>query len=248
MRDDGPKRVALVTGASRGIGKQIALELGREHHVVVNYLGSDVAAKEVAEMISTEGGSASTLQCDVGHPGEVDEMFAQIATGLGPVSILVNNAGVRSDGSCLTMSDAAFMQVLETDLFGPFLCMKRALRSMLETGWGRVVNLSSIAGLRAAPGQINYAASKAGLIAMTKTAAAEVGRKNITVNAVAPGLVDTDMTSGLPEERISDLLARTPTRKATPSEEVAAVVGFLCSERAASINGSVVVIDGGLTA
>lgn len=241
-------KVALVTGASRGIGREIALALARSHPVIVNFAHDDVAAKEVVTEIERSGGAALAIRCDVSDPEQVEEMFAAIENGFGHVGILVNNAGLRRDGSSLTMSDAAYMDVIATNLYGPFLCMKHALRPMLAARWGRIVNVSSVAGLRAAPGQVNYAASKAGLIAMTRTVAAEVGRKGITVNAVAPGLVETDLTAGLSERQLEALIGRTPLGRACTAQEIAAAVAFLCSEQAASTNGSVMVIDGGMAA
>ncbi|MFP5298074.1 MAG: 3-oxoacyl-ACP reductase family protein [Actinomycetota bacterium] len=242
------REVALVTGASRGIGKEIALELAPAYPVVVNFAHDDVAAKEVVGLIEDAGGEAIAVRCDVGDPVQVEEMFAVIDRDFGTVTALVNNAGRRRDASSLTMSDEAFVEVLTVNLVGPFLCSKQALRRMLPKRRGHIVNVASVAGLRGSPGQANYSASKAGLIGMTRTMAVEVGKRGITVNAVAPGLVETDLTAELSEAQVDGLLKQTPLGRPTTAREVARAVSFLCSPQATSINGSVLVIDGGMTA
>lgn len=241
--------VALVTGGSRGIGAAIARTLaagGRE--VAINYRNDAGAAKEVAAEIAGTGGECLVVRADVGSSSEVDAMFDEVEDAFGPVTSLVNNAGITSDGLSLSMSDEAFMDVIRTDLFGTFACCRRALRSMLRTGGGRIVNVASVAGTRGSVGQVNYAAAKAGVIALTRTLALEVGRKGITINAVAPGIVATELTGALPPVRLKALVGEVPARRPGSPQEVAAAVAFLCGDDSAYVNGSVVVIDGGLTA
>jgi 3-oxoacyl-[acyl-carrier protein] reductase len=167
---------------------------------------------------------------------------------LGPVGVLINNAGVRNDGLALTMKDAAWEEVLRTNLFGTFACSRRALKQMLRARWGRIVNVASVTALRGSPGQANYSAAKAGVIALTKTLAREVGGKGITVNAIAPGLIATDLTADLAVGRMEQLIAEVPQRRAGQPQELSGLVSFLVSDEAAYMNGSVLVADGGLTA
>lgn len=241
-------QVALVTGGSRGIGRAIALELSQRCRVAVNYHADDVAAKATVNEIEDRGGVAYAFRADVAETDEVGSMFEAVERAFGPVNVLVNNAGIRRDGLGIAMRPEQFHAVVATVLLGTFNTTSRALRSMLQQRSGCIVNIASVAGLRASPGQVNYAAAKAGVIALTKTFAAEVGRKGIRVNAVAPGLVSTDMTADLPQAQRSALIDATPARRAGTPEEVAAAVAFLSSPQASYINGSVMTIDGGLTA
>lgn len=239
------RRVALVTGGSRGIGRAIALELAAAgHRVAVNYRSDVEAAKETSTAIEEQGGEVFLVQGDVSQSAEVERVFDTVEEALGEVAVLVNNAGIRADGLALRMSDEDFNQVLTTDLFGPFACSRRALRPMLRARWGRIINISSVVGLKGNPGQANYAAAKAGLIGLSKTLAQEVGAKGITVNAVAPGFVRTDLTSDVPDR----LLAQVPAGRAATPEDISPVVAFLASDAAAYINGAVVTADGGMTA
>lgn len=242
-------KAALVTGASRGIGRAVALDLARSgRSVALNYASNVEAAKQTLSMIESGGGEAILVQADVGDSAQVDAMFKEVEETLGDVSVLVNNAGTRADGLALSMSDDDWERVVRANLFGTFACCRRALRSMLRTRSGRIVNIASTAGLRGSPGQANYSASKAGVIGLTKTLAREVAGKGITVNAVAPGLIETDLTSALNDKQRDALTSEIPQRRAGTVEEVAGLVTWLCSDQAAYATGGVYVIDGGLTA
>ncbi len=246
MSTDGRAGSALVTGASRGIGAAIARALADDGWMVgVNYRSDRAGAAAVVEAIERRGGRATGVVGDVSHPDAADELFAQVEQAFGrPVLALVNNAGVNRDDLAPSLSDEEWSIVLDTNLSAAFRLTRRALRGMLRARSGRIVNISSVAGLRANPGQANYAAAKAGLMAFTKTVAVEVARRGITVNAVAPGLIDTEMMAGVPEE----LLAAVPARRIGTPEEVAACVRFLASEDASYVTGAVLTVDGGLAA
>ena len=237
---------ALVTGASRGIGAAIARALGRDGWPVgVNYRRDKDAAERVVAEIEQKGGRAVALAGDVADPGAPDQLFEALESHFSaPVLVLVNNAGIARDDLTPSLGDEEWSAVLDTDLTGAFRFTRRALKPMLRARAGRIVNISSVVGLRANPGQANYAAAKAGLIALTKTAAIEVARRGVTVNAVAPGVIDTAMT----EEVATDLLAMVPARRAGTPEEVAACVRFLVSEEASYVTGAVLSVDGGLAA
>jgi 3-oxoacyl-[acyl-carrier protein] reductase len=241
-------RVALVTGASRGIGRAVAVGLARAGHpVAVNYMSRGDEAKETLALVEEAGGEGVCVQADVGDPSEVQRCFDEAEDALGRVAVLVNNAGVRDDGLALGMSDDSWEQVVRVNLSGTFYCCRRALRSMLRARWGRIVNVSSIAGLRGSPGQTNYSAAKAGVIGFTKTLAKEVAVKGITVNAVAPGLVATELTLDLPGNRFEEMVGEIPMGRPGTPEDIANTVRFLCSDEAAYVTGGVFVTDGGLT-
>lgn len=235
-----------MTGASRGIGAAIARSLAADGWPVgVNYRSDEEGAERVVAEIEEAGGKALAIQADVSDEDAPDELFKTLEEHFGgPVLVLVNNAGVRADNLSPQIDDEGWNSVIEINLSAAFRLTRRALRPMMKARYGRVVNVSSVVGQRANPGQANYAASKAGLIAMTKTVAAEVARRKVTVNAVAPGLVDTDMTDGLGDE----LLKAVPARRAGTPDEVAACIRFLASDEAAYVTGSVLTVDGGMTA
>jgi len=246
MSTEGQDGCALVTGASRGIGAAIARALAGDGWLVgVNYRSDRSRADAVVESIERAGGRATAVAGDVSDPDAPDGLFGQLEEAFGtPVLALVNNAGVNRDDLAPSLSDEDWAMVLDTNLTAAFRLTRRALRGMLRARAGRIVNISSIAGLRANPGQANYAAAKAGLMAFTKTVAVEVARRGITANAVAPGLIDTEMTTGVSEE----LLAAVPARRIGTPEEVAACVRFLASEQASYVTGAVLTVDGGLAA
>jgi 3-oxoacyl-[acyl-carrier protein] reductase len=239
-------RTALVTGASRGIGAAIARALAGDGWAVgVGYRSDQAAARAVVEAIEAAGGRAVALAADVRDPSAPEQLFEALEQEFGgPVMALVNNAGVARDDLVPTLADDAWSEVIETDLSAAFRFTRRALKPMLRARSGRIVNIASVVGLRANAGQANYAAAKAGLIALTKTAAIEVARRGITVNAVAPGWIDTEMTAGVSNE----LLAAVPARRAGTPEEVAACVRFLASDAASYVTGAVLTVDGGLAA
>jgi 3-oxoacyl-[acyl-carrier protein] reductase len=240
--------VALVTGGSRGIGRAISLELGsRGMAVAVNYASRAVAAEEVVEEIRSNGGTAAAFGADVSNGEAVAALFDEVATALGPVTVLVNNAGITRDNLLLRMSVEEFDQVIATNLRSAFLCTKAALRGMLKAKWGRVVSIASVAGVAGNPGQANYAASKAGLIGFSKSVAKEVGSRGITVNVVAPGFIETDMTEALGEEVRSASLPSITLGRFGEAREVAAAVGFLAGEDAGYITGQVLGVDGGIS-
>jgi 3-oxoacyl-[acyl-carrier protein] reductase len=235
-----------VTGASRGIGAAIARGLASDGWPVgVNYRSDRASADAVVEAIVRDGGRATAVAGDVSDPHAPNELFGQLEKAFGmPVLALVNNAGVNRDDLAPSLTDEEWSAVLDTNLTAAFRLTRRALKGMIRARAGRIVNISSVAGLRANPGQSNYAAAKAGLMAFTKTVAVEVARRGITVNAVAPGLIETDMTADLPEE----LVAAVPARRIGTPEEVAACVRFLASAQASYVTGAVLTVDGGLAA
>jgi 3-oxoacyl-[acyl-carrier protein] reductase len=237
---------ALVTGASRGIGAATAKAIAADGWAVgVNYRSDARAAAAVVAEIEAAGGRAMAIAGDVTDPGTPDAVFGALESQFdGPVLVLVNNAGVSADDLTPSMSDESWNTVIETDLNAAFRFTRRALRPMMRARAGRIVNVASVVGLRANPGQPNYAAAKAGLIAFTRNAAVEVARRGITINAVAPGWIDTEMTAGIDQ----GLLEQVPARRAGTPEEVAACVRFLTSDQAGYVTGAVLSVDGGLAA
>lgn len=244
-------KVSLVTGASRGMGRAIALKLSSlGSRVAVNYVAIEADNKDdadnVVETIAGIGGEAMAAEADIRNSGAVKSMVREIVDKWGKIDILVNNAGITRDNLLLRMPDDFWDDVINTNLRGAYLCTKFALRSMVRQRWGRIVNIASISGLMGNPGQTNYSASKGGLIAFTKSVAREVGSRNITANAVAPGFINTRMTQKLPEEAKKSILAMTSLRRIGEPEEVAELVAFLASDRAGYITGQVISIDGGI--
>jgi 3-oxoacyl-[acyl-carrier protein] reductase len=237
---------ALVTGGSRGIGAARAGAIAADGWAVgVNYRADADAAQRVVSEIEAAGGRAMALQGDVADPDAPDALFGALESAYDrPVLVLVNNAGITDDNITPALSDEAWQTVIDTDLTSAFRFTRRALRSMMRARTGRIVNIASVVGLRANPGQPNYAAAKAGLIALTRNAAVEVARRGITINAVAPGWIDTEMMEAVDRS----LLERVPARRAGTPEEVAACVRFLTSEEAGYVTGAVLSVDGGLAA
>jgi 3-oxoacyl-[acyl-carrier protein] reductase len=240
-------RVAVVTGSSRGIGRAIALKLASlGSKVVVNYSGSEDAANEVVQQIAAEGGEAIAVQADI---RDAEQAKRLIKTGLdkyGQLDILVNNAGITRDTLLMRMKEDDWDIVMETNLKGTFNCTKVAQRPMIRQRYGRIINITSVSGVAGQVGQANYSASKAGIIGFTKALARELGARNVTVNAVAPGYVVTDQTADLPQELIDYILELTPMRRPGEAEEIANVVAFLASEEASYVSGQVLGVDGGM--
>jgi 3-oxoacyl-[acyl-carrier protein] reductase len=240
-------RVAIITGASRGIGRAIALALAAEGaKVVVNYVSSSSAAEDVVAAITETGGEATALQADVSKLEQVEALFNQTLEKFGRVDVLVNNAGITRDTLLLRMCEDDWGQVLETNLTGSFRVVKRAAKGMLRMKRGRIIVMSSVVAMLGSPGQVNYAASKAGLIGMARSLARELGSRNVTANVVAPGFVETDMTGELSEDTKATYQRQIPLGRFCTPEEVAGVVRWLASEEAAYITGAVIPVDGGL--
>ena len=240
-------KVALVTGAGKGIGKEIALELARGGaKCVINYASSAASAESVAEEIRAMGSEAMTYKCDVSDADAVQKMITDVMEQYGRIDILVNNAGITKDGLMLKMTEADFMAVLDINLKGAFNCMKAVTKPMMKQRYGRIINITSIVGIIGNAGQVNYAASKAGLIGMTKSAARELASRNITVNAVAPGFIETDMTDVLPDSVKEQLLAQIPMKKLGQTGDIANAVCFLADEKASYITGQVLQVNGGM--
>ena len=239
--------VALVTGGSRGIGRAICLELARQGAAVaVNYAGNEQAAQETVEACRALGVQAEAFQADVSDPAACESLIAQVKERFGRLDILVNNAGVTRDGLLMTAKPEDFDKVLDTNLKGAYFCMKAAAKVMMRQRYGRIVNLSSVVGLRGNPGQTGYAASKAGVLGLTKAAAKELASRNITVNAVAPGFIETDMTAVLPEKAKTTMLATIPMAAPGQPEDVARAAAFFARPESAYITGQVLCVDGGM--
>lgn len=241
------KKIAVVTGASRGIGRAIVLELGRRgNFVVINYNGSADRAEAVKAEIEAAGGEACAMQCDVSDYGACEAFIKKVIQERKRIDILVNNAGVTRDGLLMQMKEEDFDAVLNTNLKGAFHTIRFASRQMLKQRSGRIINLSSVVGIRGNGGQVNYSASKAGIIGLTKSAAKELASRGVTVNAVAPGFIETEMTAVLPEETKAANLREIPLQKFGQPEDVAKTVAFLASDDAAYITGQVLCVDGGM--
>jgi 3-oxoacyl-[acyl-carrier protein] reductase len=247
MRLDG--QIALVTGATKGIGLAVATDLAKAGAtVLINYRRDVERAKEALQVVTEHQPGAALLQGDVADPADVTRMFAQVRADYGRLDALVNNAGIAADGYALMMGDTKWRSVLDTNLTGAFLCCRAAGRLMVRQKSGSIVAIASTSGINAPPGQANYAASKAGLLAMIRVLAKELGGYGVRVNAVVPGFVDTAMTRTMPREELDGHLARVPLQRIGRPDDVAPVVRFLlCNEVAGYVTGTSVVVDGGMT-
>jgi 3-oxoacyl-[acyl-carrier protein] reductase len=240
-------KCALVTGASRGIGRAIAVKLASEGaKVALNYAGNAAAAEEVKKEIEAAGGQAITVQADVSDPASVEAMIQTVVDAFGQIDILVNNAGITRDGLLLRMKDEDFDAAINTNLKGIFYTTKLVSKLMMKKRFGRIVNMASVVGLTGNAGQTNYAAAKAGVIGFSKSAAKELAARGITVNMVAPGFIETDMTAVIPEKAKEAMMGGIPLGRAGKPEDVANAVLFLVSDQAAYITGQVLKVDGGM--
>lgn len=242
------KKIALVTGASRGIGAAIARRLAADGYVViVNYNGSTQCAQEVVAQITTSGHEAVAMQCDVSDFEACAELIRQIIERYGRLDVLVNNAGITRDGLLMKMSEADFDAVLSTNLKGAFHTIRHASRQFLKQRSGRIINIASVSGLLGNAGQANYAASKAGVIGLTKSVARELASRQITVNAVAPGFIATEMIDGMTDSARAAMTGHIPFGRIGEPEEVAEVAAFLASDAARYITGQIIAVDGGMS-
>lgn len=237
---------ALVTGGSRGIGRAICLQLAKQgYNILINYKGNKAAADDTAHLIRSEGVHAETLCFDVSNPTEIQQVLGGWieANAESTIQVLVNNAGIRNDTLLMSMTGEQWDSVLDTSLGGMYHVTKQVLNPMLMKRWGRIVNIVSLSGLKGMPGQVNYSAAKGGMIGATKALAQEIAKRNITVNAIAPGFIKTDMTEELNEKELAKMI---PAQRFGEPEEVASVVGFLVSKEAGYITGQVISVNGGL--
>lgn len=241
-------KIALVTGASRGIGRQTAITLASYGAtVIVNYNGSKEKAEEVVSVIKENGGNAAAYCCNVADYAAVETMMKDIVKEYGALHILVNNAGITRDGLLMKMSEEDYDAVVDTNLKGTFNCIKHISRQMLKQKGGRIINLSSVVGVYGNAGQMNYAASKAGIIGVTKSVAKELGSRGITVNAIAPGFIVTEMTDAMPEEAKKQVTDRIAMKRLGQVEDIAELAAFLASDKAGYITGQVICVDGGMS-
>ncbi|MCJ8010562.1 3-oxoacyl-[acyl-carrier-protein] reductase [Paenibacillus sp. KQZ6P-2] len=240
-------QAALVTGASRGIGRSIALALAEAGaNVAVNYSGSEAAAQSVAQEIKQLGVEAFAIQANVGQSDQAEQLIKEVANVFGRIDILVNNAGITRDNLIMRMKEEEFDQVIETNLKGVFNCLKSVSRPMMKQRYGRIINISSVVGVLGNAGQANYVAAKAGVIGLTKSSARELASRGITVNCVAPGFIDTDMTRELSEDLRDKMIQDIPLARLGQPEEIAKVVVFLASEGASYMTGQTLHVDGGM--
>tara|TARA_Y100000741_G_scaffold5470_1_gene4547 strand:+ start:3491 stop:4219 length:729 start_codon:yes stop_codon:yes gene_type:complete len=240
-------KTALVTGGSRGIGKAIALQLGKSFNVVVGYSSSkDSGDKVVAEIINS-GGTASPIEIDVTNIESIENAFTTIEKEYGGVDVLVNNAGITKDNILPRLKEDDWNDVIDTNLSGSYRTSQRAIKHMMKSKWGRIVYISSIVGMMGNQGQANYAASKAGLIGLSKSIAKEMGSRNITSNVIAPGYIETDMTAFLTDEQKDNIIEQLSIKRIGKPEDIANIVSFLCTDESEYITGQVISVDGGIT-
>ncbi len=243
---DTNDKVALVTGASRGIGKAIALELGREGCVIAGTATTQAGAEGISASLAEQGIAGRGYRVDVGSSESVEELMGSLLDGPGAPAVLVNNAGITRDNLLLRMKEEEWNEVINVNLNSMFRLARACLKPMTRARWGRIINISSVVGSSGNPGQSNYCASKAGIEGFTRSLAREIGSRGITVNAVAPGFIDTDMTGNLPEKQVQEMLKQIPLQRLGRAEEVAAVVRFLASDSGAYITGETVHVNGGM--
>ena len=241
------QRVVVVTGASRGIGRSIAVEMaGPKNHIIVNYNSSPEAAKQTSVLVESRGGTSTAMQFSVADPGAVKAAFKQIIDAHGRIDVLVNNAGIAKDNLLALMKPSEWDDVMNTNLKGAFLCSQAVIKAMMRQRYGRIVNVTSVVGVTGNAGQCNYSAAKAGIIGFTRSLAREIISRHITVNAVAPGFIETEMTLAIPQKSREALLSQIPAARYGTPEEVAAVVAFLASDAAGYITGQVIHVNGGM--
>jgi 3-oxoacyl-[acyl-carrier protein] reductase len=240
-------KTVLVTGGSRGIGKSISTTLSKSHHVVVGYVHSQDKAEEVVSEIAKSGGSANSVEINISSKESVDRAFATIEDAYGSVDILINNAGITKDNILPRMKEDEWLDVIQTNLTGSFYTSQRAIKQMMKNKWGRIIFISSVVGISGNQGQANYAASKAGLIGLAKSISKELGSINITSNVIAPGYIETDMTSFLDDENKENIIEQLSIKRIGKPEDISNVVAFLCNDESEYITGQVIPVDGGLT-
>ncbi|MFN2502707.1 MAG: 3-oxoacyl-[acyl-carrier-protein] reductase [Acidimicrobiales bacterium] len=240
-------RVALVTGGSRGIGRACAVALAQDgHRVAVCYSSDEGGAADTRAAVEAAGSEGLAIRADVADAAAVDSAFGEVEAAWGKVEVLVTNAGINRDGLLLRMSDQQWADVIGVNLTGAFNAIRRASPGMVRARWGRIVTVGSVVGLMGSAGQVNYAATKAGLVGLTRSVARELGSRNVTANLVAPGPITTDMTDALAEARQAEMTRLVPLARFGTCEEVASVVAFLCSDTAAYVTGAVIPVDGGM--